>query len=231
MNTCPRHKLRSDLPPLPPRIARLPVDERGYPVPWFVQWVDENNEPTRTGCGRPEFRVVDSRKLATAVKSKLCMVCGQPLGAIKVSVLGPMCCITRTTAEPPNHKDCAEFSAMACPFLTKPQMVRREDEFVKANRENVAGEMITRNPGVCALWAMKNYSMFRDGKGGVLFKVGEPLWVKWYALGKSATRAQVMKSIETGIPFLQESCHGIPEELFALGEATGAFLKSGLLPV
>ena len=38
-------KFRSDIPPLPPRIAKLPVDERGYPVPWFVQWLGPKDEP------------------------------------------------------------------------------------------------------------------------------------------------------------------------------------------
>lgn len=32
--------LRADLPPLPPRMQRLPVDERGYPVSFFVAWPD-----------------------------------------------------------------------------------------------------------------------------------------------------------------------------------------------
>ena len=36
-------ELRPDLPPLPGRIAKLPV-YRGYPVPWFVTWMDEDGE-------------------------------------------------------------------------------------------------------------------------------------------------------------------------------------------
>ena len=40
------------LPPMPSRIAALPVDERGYPVPWFVAWID----------GKPEFRCADPAK-------------------------------------------------------------------------------------------------------------------------------------------------------------------------
>ena len=27
--------------PLPPRMMRRPVNERGFPVPWFVEWIDD----------------------------------------------------------------------------------------------------------------------------------------------------------------------------------------------
>jgi hypothetical protein len=225
------NKLRPDLPPLPGRIARLPVDERGYPVPWFVQWLGPDNEATAPGTGRPEFRIADSTKLVAAVKLKLCWVCGEPLGRIKVAVLGPMCCITRTSSEPPSHHDCAEFSARACPFLSKPQMVRREDDLTRVTRGNVAGEMISRNPGVCALWAMKDYTLFSDGRGGALFQVGEPLWLRWYALGKPATRDQILSAIALGTPTLMEACQGRTEDLLDLGKRTGWLLKeSGLIP-
>lgn len=32
--------LRRGLPPLPDRIKALPIDARGYPIPWFVASVD-----------------------------------------------------------------------------------------------------------------------------------------------------------------------------------------------
>ena len=42
-------KLRAELEALPARLHFLPVDERGYPVPWFVAWRD----------GKPEFRAME----------------------------------------------------------------------------------------------------------------------------------------------------------------------------
>jgi hypothetical protein len=42
---------------MPARFARLPADERGYPVPKFVEWID----------GKPDFRCVDSRWLTKTV--------------------------------------------------------------------------------------------------------------------------------------------------------------------
>src|SRR5215831_18617572 len=107
--------LRPELPPLPRRMKALPVD-RGYPVPWFVEWID----------GVPDFRIMDGRKLVRAVRERLCWVCGQPLGSFLAFTVGPMCAVNRISSEPPSHRDCAVFSAKACPFLTRPTMRRRE---------------------------------------------------------------------------------------------------------
>lgn len=197
---CPHHKLRDGLPPLIDRIAALPIDERGYPVPFFVAWID----------GKPDFRMVDPEKLVQCVKGKLCWVCGQPMGRNKVFLIGPMCCITRTTAEPPSHLNCAEWSVKGCPFLTRPNMVRREDDFTRANEENVPGEMIKRNPGVTAMWSTSYYTMFPDPAGKVLFQVGSPEGVSWWKEGRPATRQDVMESIESGIHFLLEACDREP---------------------
>ena len=72
--------------PMPDRIKRLPISETGYPVPWFVAWLD----------GKADFRVIGPDKLAQAVKRSLCWTCGQPLGQYNAFLIGPMCAITRT---------------------------------------------------------------------------------------------------------------------------------------
>jgi len=114
----------SGLPALPPRIARLARDRRGFPVPWFVATID----------GEPDFRVVDTPKLAVAIRQHRCWVCGEQLGVHLAFPIGPTCVANRVTAEPPVHRECAEFSARACPFLTKPRMRRNAqglpEEFV-----------------------------------------------------------------------------------------------------
>jgi hypothetical protein len=187
--------LRRELTELPDRIARLPVDHRGYPVPWFVALVN----------GEPEFRAMDPKKWQIAVKTRRCWVCGDPLGAYLWFVLGPMCGINRTTAEPPCHHNCAEWSAVNCPFLSRPHMVRREDELINSSlTANVAGEALTRNPGVTLLWGTKSFSLFDDGKGRPLIHIGDPIHIRWYAEGRPATRAEVVNSIQTGLPKLME---------------------------
>ncbi len=183
--------VRPELEALPERMADLPVDKRGYPVPFFVQWIN----------GEPEFRAMDPLKWRRAVREKLCWVCGGKLGRYKTFVLGPMCGITRTTSEPPCHKECARWSARNCPFLARPHMVRREDEVTAT--AVVAGYAIKRNPGVSLLWTTDSYSLFDDGNGRPLITVGDFDSIEWWAEGKVATRAQVQNSIAGGYPILE----------------------------
>jgi hypothetical protein len=170
----------------------LPVDERGFPVPWFVAWVD----------GKPEFRAMDREKFVRAIKQRLCWVCGERLGTNLCFVAGPMCGINRTSSEPPSHVECARWSAKNCPFLSNPRMIRREDEVTDKGKENVAGFGLTRNPGVAMLWITRQYDVFRVDNGW-LIQMGEPESVEWWACGRAATREEVMHSIETGLPNLE----------------------------
>ena len=174
------------------RIAKLPIDGRGYPVPWFVPSID----------GNPEFRAFDAQKWIDAVRYSLCWVCGEQLGSYKAFVLGPMCGITRTTSEPPCHLECAEWSARNCPFLSQPKAVRREDEFT--DKCDSAGIQIKRNPGVTLIWVTKQFRVFNDPQGKPLITVGNPTKIKWYHQGRPATREDVEHSIDTGCPLLLE---------------------------
>src|SRR5262249_25074805 len=127
--------------PLPLRMQQLPVDERGYPVPWFVMWQD----------GKPDFRIIGHGKLATAVKQERCWICGGRLGRIKTSLIGPMCAVNRVTSEPPSHPACAEYAARACPFLSQPKRIRNEEGMPEETHQ--AGTPIMRNPGVACCWS------------------------------------------------------------------------------
>lgn len=176
---------------LPDRMRHLPVAKSGWLVPWFVALVN----------GEPEFRAMDGEKFADAIRFRLCWVCGEKLGIYQTFTLGPMCAITRTTSEPPSHLECARWSANNCPFLTQRQIKYREGEFTKSCP--VAGFPIKRQPGVALLWTTLSYKPFRDGKGGVLITVGEPLHVEWFSHARAATRAEVVESVESGFPILE----------------------------
>lgn len=210
MESCPHHKLRDDLPPLTDRIARLPIDERGYPVPAFVQWLVRDKEgplPCAPGLGTPDFRVVDPVHLKACVFGDLCWVCGEKLGVHRAYVVGPMCVINRNSAEPPSHVDCAEWSVKGCPFLSKPQMKRREDEMTKAAIKNVAGHMLTHNPGITAIWQVNEKTKpWHAGKGGMLFDIGNPEKVTWWKEGRTATVDEVVDAINKGLEKLLELC-------------------------
>jgi hypothetical protein len=197
------HKLKEGLPPLSARIKRLPIDRRGFPVPWFVEWLN----------GEPDFRVMSAERHVRAVKEKLCWVCGDKLGANLAFPVEPMCGINRISAEPPSHRECAEFAAKACPFLTMPKMVRNEyklaEGFDQHNNmitpQNPGGIMIARNPGVTLLWFCRDYKIVPTPPS-FLCRMGEPFEVAWYAHGRAATRAEVEHSILTGLPFLLDAC-------------------------
>lgn len=195
ISKCPfPHGAKPSLTSMPDRIRALPLDERGYPIPFFVAKVD----------GKHDFRVMDPEKWVRCINEVLCWVCGQRRGSYHTFALGPMCGINRTSAEPPSHLECALWSALNCPFLTIPKMKRREDEMTKEMEPNTAGIMIKRNPGVVVLWTTKQYGIFRDENNRPLINIGEPTSLKWFAEGRKATLAEVHQSIESGICILDE---------------------------
>lgn len=194
------HPVSARLEPLPPRLARLPVDGRGYPVPWFVAWV-----PGPDGALLPDFRVVDAGKLRAAMGTpRRCFVCGEPLGRWMTFAIGPMCAVNRATAEPPAHRECAEWSARNCPFLSTPRMVRRE-EGLPDEAASPGGVAIKRNPGVTCVWSTRSYQPFSDLQGGWLIQIGEPEEVTWWREGRPATREEVEDSVATGMPILLDA--------------------------
>jgi hypothetical protein len=219
-----------DLPEPPARIARLPKDSRGYPVPWFLAWLSMGAEcdPAMPGA-EPDFRVIKSHAREEAWERRKCWICGGPLGVHKVYVIGPMCVVNRTTMEPPCHRDCAEYAVRACPFLVRPRMRRLpSDDLTREGGFHVAGEMIPRNPGASCLYEARDARPF-NARNGWLIKLGEPLSVDWWAHGRQATRAEILDSIMSGLPNLERLAklegHGAEEEL---GRFTDRALK--LLP-
>lgn len=194
---------RPELPPMPDRIAALPV-HRGYPVPWFVVWLDgDPPEPVAVGQGEPDFRIIAPDAPLRAHTERRCWVCGKTMGAYKAFVIGPMCAVNRTSAEPPSHHGCAVWSARACPFLSRPHAKRREVEGAKA--EHVPGIMIGRNPQAAGVWVTKRYEIIHV-ESGILFRLGDPEDVLWFAEGRDATHDEVEHSIQTGLPALKEVC-------------------------
>jgi hypothetical protein len=207
--------IRRTLPPLPARMKKLPLDHRGFPVPWFVAFIE----------GKPDFRVIDTPKIGIAIKQRRCWVCGEPLGVHMAFVIGPMCAVNRVISEPPSHRDCAIFSATACPFLMQPRMRRNEKDLPQDHKE-AAGFGLKRNPGAACVWITRSYRPFRPHAGapGLLFGIGEPEEVLWFAEGRKATRAEVMASIESGLPLLRAEEEG-PQAILALQSALTRALR------
>jgi hypothetical protein len=178
---------------MPERIAALPTNHAGYPVPWFVAWVD----------GKPDFRLMDEEKIHRAIIDHLCWICGEALGRFQTYCVGPMCAVNRISAEPPSHTECAVYAAQVCPFILNPSKERREGRMPEDAKE-AAGIMLRRNPGVILLWTTRTDPMPFRAPGGLLFTLPDPESVRWFAEGRAATRAEILASIDSGLPALLE---------------------------
>jgi hypothetical protein len=203
---------------IPDRIAKLPTDKRGIPVPWFVAYPN----------GEPDFRVIESGRIQEAYRDQKCWICGEKLGRFLAYTIGPMCAITRTSSEAASHRECSLYAVRVCPFLTRPHMKRNEREKPEGCQEP-AGIHLDRNPGVVAVWITFDFAVMRVDRG-ILFPIGEPLEVLLYCEGRQATRAEILESIAGGLPSLRELAEKDgPEAVAELEQQHQAALK--LLPV
>src|SRR5882724_12231484 len=166
-----------DLPELPSRMRTLSVDARGYPVPYFVAWLDASGAPTKRGEGTPDFRVVNPETVVKCHTDRLCWVCGQPLGAYKAFVIGPINALGRMSSEPPSHDGCADFSARACPFLIHPKERRRDNRMPEVWHKP-PGDVIPCNPRLAVVWTVKRYKLVM-ASGRAVFDIGTPEHVRW----------------------------------------------------
>jgi hypothetical protein len=211
---------------LPDTMKRLPRDKRGFPVPEFVHWID----------GEPDFRIIKPGWLKNCVRNNKCWLCGGVLGARKWFVIGPMCCVNRVSSEPPAHRQCAEFAVKNCPFLTKPLAKRNDRDWPEGNKVDPPGVMITRNPGVAAIWETTTYKPFGVDHG-VLFELGEPTGVTFWREGRPATLDEVRESIKTGLPLLldaaaqdgQDALRALFEQVETTGQLIARFLSPGVI--
>lgn len=185
-------KYRYDLPPMPVNIKRLRV-ANSIPVPFFVAWVH----------GKPDFRLVDPIKLGACVSRKLCWICGIPLeGEANTFISGPMLAITRTSSEPPSHKECAVFAVKACPFLATPGKQYRVSNMPEGVHDT-PGQMVKHNPGVALVWMSKFYAIPMEK--GFLFHVLDPIEAMAYREGREATKDEIREAMEISFPLAQKA--------------------------
>jgi hypothetical protein len=178
--------------PMPDRFKKLPVNERGFPVPWFVSFIG----------GKWDFVNLDPRHILEAYRRDICFLCGEKLGRFKCFTIGPMCSINRVSSEPPAHRECAEYAVRACPFLARPNAQRNTKAHLGSS-EDIPGLAVEHNPGATLIWITKSYQPFRVDNG-VLFELGDPVEVLWACEGRRATRAEIDAAIAKGLPILRE---------------------------
>lgn len=186
-------QLRRGLPPLPERVRKLPLESRGYPIPWFACTLDD---------GTRDIRVADNVKRVLAVKRRLCWICGEQLGQFLAFVIGPMCAVNRNTAEPPSHRECAEFAVQACPFMLHPKADYRGSNLPDGTTTSPTG--LPGNPGATCIWITRSFKPYRvPGSKEWLINIGDPVEVQWWSEGKRATRARIMEALDARLPILR----------------------------
>ena len=103
--------------PMPERIARLPRERRGFPVPYIAEQHQD---------GSPNLGMVDSAMSAHCHELRLCSICGEKLApAERTFITGPSCVFGSDYGcdDPPMHEECAHYALRVCPHLIAPGSV------------------------------------------------------------------------------------------------------------
>jgi hypothetical protein len=104
---------------IPERMRHLPLDDRGYPIPYFVPIVN----------GVPDFRFQDIKKKEACRKYMKCSVCGGRLLTKSFwFIQGPLGLQNSIGSDEAMHEECARFSIQNCPHLLYQKSERRSSE-------------------------------------------------------------------------------------------------------
>lgn len=187
-----RTTLRSGLAAPPATMRNLRFDSGGFPVPWNVAWT----------MGVPDHELMDTTKIAVAIKEHRCWECGEPMRRFKTFVVTAADAIDRSSPHPPAHRDCAEYVTT----------------------------VLKRRPGVRVLWTTIGMQVYTTPAGAMRFRMADPVVAAWYCDGESANRETVMDAIAATARDLAKyaEANGI-QAVMSLGTRTG--LVVALAPV
>ena len=103
---------------VPKLMAKLPLDSRGFPIPYFVPIVN----------GKPDFRFQDAAKKQACRKWSKCSICGNKLHDRSFwFICGPMGLLNSIGSDEAMHEDCARFAIQHCPHLQYEKADRRTE--------------------------------------------------------------------------------------------------------
>lgn len=190
--------LSPNMPPLPPRLAGLPIDERGFPVPYFTLYIN----------GKPDHRAMDMVKHDICRRNGLCWVCGKTLPrGDKFFLVGPVGAMNGISREPPGHRECMDYAARACPHLRNPRAKRRPINVPEGSDAFILEEKaILRNPGVIMLVETDEYRTKVTPSGGAIFSYTHED-VKSYEVYSGG-------GVTTDMGLLEESYHATRDEIY-----------------
>lgn len=103
---------------IPKELAHLKLDERGYPIPYFV----------RMDNGKPNFRLQDTARRDDCIDHRKCHICGKKLPKdYCYNITGPQGLKNKVSSDAFMHRGCAEFALRACPHIYYHKAERKED--------------------------------------------------------------------------------------------------------
>lgn len=123
---------------MPPGIARLPRDRRGFPVPWVSCWDHDGSHLTPepadihmgaylvqvmaaecshvAGQGEPKLAELCAANQRIGMTQRRCDACGEHIPG-EAHFIGAITAIDRYR-EPPLHLECAVYSLQVCPGIS-----------------------------------------------------------------------------------------------------------------
>lgn len=176
--------------PMPHRIASLPKDERGYPIPVTVA-LDAN--------GKPDFRVVGMEATQRCFDLRLCAICGEPLGKHVAFVGGPRSVIAHLFHDLWMHAECAKYALQVCPFLAAPKFAyARAEPQLEGMQVQVLESASTDRPVVFGMGVTdKGARQVRNGNDLVI-QAGPFHTVQWWARGQEVAPAEAAELAKAG---------------------------------
>jgi hypothetical protein len=164
--------------PMPERIARLPRDKRGYPIP---------SSAIVNLDGSVDFTTLDMKKWVRLYKLRGCGVCGTAMYSRVWFIGGHLSHHNRMFFDHPMHEECARYALQVCPFLAIPRMGYRKRDNNEMS-ENALG------PTVLNMVSLERSSALMLGKthSYKLVKIRDSIllfaspWesVTWWSAGK-----------------------------------------------
>ncbi len=182
--------------PMPPAIARLPRDARGYPTPFFVATV--NGE-------RSDLRIADVAKRELCFKQDLCWVCGTKLEKLRVFVGGPCACHNRVFGDWASHVLCAEYALHVCPFLNGEMARRSGRDYPEQGRQSLAGHVDELPTLVGLYYTSRPTERTEEGH----FLAGAPRWIWYY---KDTVKVSTQEAAKLNAPWIAKQTEKMLEQ-------------------
>lgn len=185
--------------PKPERVAKLDVDERGYPIFYAIE------PPPGSEL---DFRVLNMAHHLEIAMRNLCAICGEKNDYWLNFIGGPMCVKGRggdrmrehlahlKEGEPfvppsistdifgvfgdgPMHFECANYALQVCPFLTIPKMRYSETPSKKVPNTMMDANVITNKPVYSIVYRTRSYRLIRAPGGKPVYQTAKALTIDW----------------------------------------------------